>query len=69
MRHPIYTGLFLAWIAFALRSYSTLNAAILVVVISLIVIQSLVEEGFLRHDTEYETYMRRVKYRYVPWLV
>jgi len=69
VRHPIYTGLFLAWTAFALRVYSPKSAAILLVVITLIVIKSLVEEGFLRHDTEYEAYMRRVKYRYVPWLV
>jgi protein-S-isoprenylcysteine O-methyltransferase Ste14 len=69
VRHPIYTGLFLAWTALALRLYSPVNVAILLTVYTLIVIKSVVEEGFLRHDPEYAEYMRRVKYRFIPGLV
>jgi protein-S-isoprenylcysteine O-methyltransferase Ste14 len=69
VRHPIYAGLFLAWLSLALRLYSSANVAILLTIYALIVIKSIVEEGFLRQDPEYAEYMRLVKYRFIPGLV
>jgi protein-S-isoprenylcysteine O-methyltransferase Ste14 len=69
VRHPIYTGLFLAWVSLTLRLYSSVNVAILVAIYALYVIKSLVEESFLRQDPEYAQYMRQVRYRFIPGLV
>jgi protein-S-isoprenylcysteine O-methyltransferase Ste14 len=69
VRHPIYTGLYLAWVSFALRLYSSVNVAIFLTICALFVIKSIVEEGFLRQDPGYAQYMRQVKYRFIPGLV
>jgi protein-S-isoprenylcysteine O-methyltransferase Ste14 len=69
VRHPIYTGLFLVWAVLVLRLYSGVNVALLLTFYVLIVIKCLVEEAFLRHDPEYEQYMQRVRYRFIPGLV
>jgi protein-S-isoprenylcysteine O-methyltransferase Ste14 len=69
VRHPIYTGLFLAWLSLALRLYSSANVAIFLTIYALFVIKSIVEEGFLRQDPEYAQYMRHVRYRFIPGLV
>lgn len=66
VRHPIYTGLFVAMVALVCRSYSraTLLAASIIVV--LFMIKSVVEERFLRADPEYAAYMQRVRKRWIP---
>ena len=69
VRHPIYSGLFLAWLALALRFFSAANVAIFLTQCALMVIKSLVEENFLAKDPEYAEYMRRVRHRYVPGVV
>ena len=68
VRHPIYTGLFLAWISLTLRLFSQTNVLIFVTICSLYFIKSLVEESFLRKDSAYATYMSRVRYRFIPWI-
>jgi protein-S-isoprenylcysteine O-methyltransferase Ste14 len=69
MRHPIYTGIYLAYLALVLQNYSTLNAAIFAIGAALFVIKSFVEEGFLRRDAEYASYMSLVPWRWVPFVV
>ena len=66
VRHPIYTGLFLAWISLTLRQFSQTNVLILIALYTLYFIKSLVEESFLRKDSSYATYMSHVRYRYIP---
>lgn len=68
VRHPVYAGLFVTWFTLALRVFSGVNATIFVVACTLIVIKCIVEEQFLRADPEYEQYMQRVKYRFIPGL-
>ncbi len=68
VRHPIYTGLFLAWASFTLRLYSPANVGILLTIYTLFVIKSIVEEDLLRQDPEYAQYMAQVKYRFIPGL-
>lgn len=65
-RHPIYTGIFFAYLALALQNFSALNAAIFVTGAALFAIKSFVEEDFLREDPEYAAYMRRVPWRWLP---
>lgn len=69
VRHPIYTGVFLAYAALALQNWSTRNATIFAVGAALFVIKSFVEEGFLRQDAEYARYMARVPSRWIPYVI
>jgi len=32
-------------------------------------IKSLVEEGFLRHDSQYAAYMQKVRARWIPFVI
>ena len=70
MRHPVYTGVLLTNLAFVLRAYSPLNALLMGLgVFWFIPVKSLVEEDFLRHDPQYATYMRRVRARWIPYVI
>ena len=66
VRHPIYTGLFLALTGFVLRAYSISNLLAAGVVVALFAIKSVVEERFLAHDPEYVAYLQRVRWRWMP---
>ena len=70
MRHPIYTGLLFANIAFALRAFSPLNVLLLGLgSFWFIPVKSLVEEDFLRADPQYAAYMWRVRARWIPFVI
>jgi protein-S-isoprenylcysteine O-methyltransferase Ste14 len=66
VRHPIYSGLFVTLFAFVLRFYAPLNLLLFVVIISLFMLKSVIEEWFLRDNPEYATYMKQVRYRWIP---
>ncbi len=69
VRHPIYTAMFVNYLAFALNAYSPGNVIIAVVGALWFVIKSFVEEWFLSADPEYVEYMQRVRWRWIPWIV
>jgi protein-S-isoprenylcysteine O-methyltransferase Ste14 len=69
VRHPIYTGVFLAYLAFAFARYSPRNVLIAGLGILWFVVKSFVEEDFLRIDPQYAAYMRRVRARWIPLVV
>jgi len=70
VRHPVYTGVLFAHTAFVFRAYSPLNLLLLGMgVMWFIPIKSLVEEDFLRHDSQYAAYMQRVKARWIPFVI
>jgi protein-S-isoprenylcysteine O-methyltransferase Ste14 len=67
VRHPIYTGAFLAMLALVLRSYSRLNLVLGATIVLLFMVKSIVEEYFLkRDDPAYATYIQRVRWRWFP---
>ena len=66
VRHPIYSGLFVAMIALVLRSYAPTTLLAVSIIIVLFVIKSLVEERFLSADPEYAAFLQRVRYRWIP---
>lgn len=66
VRHPIYTGIFVTYLGFALSAYSPVNVTLLVLFAGVFVIKSLIEERFLMRDTRYAEYMRQVRWRWVP---
>src|SRR5262249_11378578 len=61
VRHPIYTGLLLAWVSLTLRLFSYTNLVIFLTICTLYFIKSLVGESFLRKDPAYASYMSRVR--------
>ena len=69
VRHPIYTGIFVAYAGLVLRAYSPLNLSMVVVVSTLFMIKSVVEENFLKADPVYAEYMRKVRWRWIPGIV
>jgi protein-S-isoprenylcysteine O-methyltransferase Ste14 len=70
MRHPVYTGILLTNVAFLQRAFSPLNALLLGLgAFWFIPVKSLVEEDFLRADQQYAEYMRRVRARWIPFLI
>jgi protein-S-isoprenylcysteine O-methyltransferase Ste14 len=69
MRHPIYTGLFLGYLALGLRAFSPRNAVLLALGTLWFVIKSFIEENFLGADAEYATYLNRVRTRWIPFVV
>ncbi len=66
VRHPIYTGTFVASLAFVLRAYSPLNLTTAIALVALLMIRSVVEEAFLRDDGAYAVYVRQVRWRLFP---
>ena len=69
VRHPIYTGLFLAWLSLCLRQYSMLNLGLFLTICVLYFIKSWVEEDLLRHDPVYSAYMGNVRHRFFPGIL
>ena len=66
VRHPIYSGLFVTLLAFTLRGYSPLSLLLCAIIVGLFMLKSVIEECFLRDNPEYETYMKQVRYRWIP---
>jgi protein-S-isoprenylcysteine O-methyltransferase Ste14 len=66
VRHPIYSGVFLGYVAAGLENYTPSYVAMAGTISLLFVIKSFVEEDFLRQDPEYAEYMKKVRYRWFP---
>ncbi len=68
IRHPIYTGIFISYLGFALRAYSPRNVLVAGIGCALFVIKTFMEEHFLAEDPGYAAYMRTVRWRWFPYL-
>jgi protein-S-isoprenylcysteine O-methyltransferase Ste14 len=66
VRHPIYSSYLITHIAFLLAHPTALNAAILIIADSALVMRALIEERVLGADAEYQAYCRRVGWHLVP---
>jgi len=66
MRHPIYTGIFLSFIALDLSAFSWINLILDGISAGLWVVKTFVEERFLRQNPEYAEYMQKVRWRWFP---
>ncbi len=69
VRHPIYTGAFVNYIALLLARYAPATLILVALGIFWFLIKSVVEERFLRADPEYAAYMARVRQRWIPRVV
>jgi protein-S-isoprenylcysteine O-methyltransferase Ste14 len=66
VRHPIYLGGSLIFVANALSAYSPLNVTVVALGVFWFVLKSVAEESFLRSDPAYADYMERVRWRWIP---
>jgi protein-S-isoprenylcysteine O-methyltransferase Ste14 len=66
VRHPIYTGYLIAHVAFLLANPTPLNAIIIGLSDSALIIRALMEERVLVRDVVYQAYCRRVGWHLVP---
>jgi protein-S-isoprenylcysteine O-methyltransferase Ste14 len=66
VRHPIYTGYLIAHFAFLLANPTPLNAIIIGLSDSALIIRALMEERVLVRDVVYQAYCRRVGWHLVP---
>lgn len=69
VRHPIYTGLIMSYLAVALRIYSQRNVTLLAIAVFWMLVKSFVEESFLRTDPQYAAYMTKVRARWIPFAI
>jgi protein-S-isoprenylcysteine O-methyltransferase Ste14 len=68
VRHPIYTGYLIAHVAFLLAHPTPLNAIVIGLSDSALIIRALMEERVLVRDVVYQAYCRRVGWHLVPGL-
>jgi hypothetical protein len=66
LRHPIYAGYLVTHAAFLVAHPSAWNIALVVVSDVALLVRSLYEERTLARDSEYASYMTRVRWRVVP---
>lgn len=69
VRHPIYFGYFLMHIGFLLSNFSVYNALLYALLYSLQFGRMYYEEKTLKQNEDYVQYMKKVKYRFIPFLV
>jgi protein-S-isoprenylcysteine O-methyltransferase Ste14 len=69
VRHPMYAGSILLMIGMALWLESYAAGLLASVPIGLLILRILIEEAFLRRELKgYDAYMKKVRYRLVPFL-
>jgi protein-S-isoprenylcysteine O-methyltransferase Ste14 len=68
VRHPIYTGYFVAWFAYVLENPSARNGGLLALALVAQLVRIHEEERVLADEDEYRRYMTSVRRRLIPYL-
>ncbi len=68
VRHPMYLASIAIRLGYLAKHTSVQNAAVFVVMLWLYVKRAKYEEGIMSQDRRYAEYMRRVRYRFLPWI-
>lgn len=68
VRHPMYLASIAIRLGYLGKHVSAQNAAVFLVMLWLYVKRAKYEEGIMREDRRYAEYMRRVRYRFLPWI-
>lgn len=68
VRHPIYFGYLISLTCVVVQNFSLFNLCVLCGVFACDVMRILAEEKILREDDQYRAYMRRVKWRLLPFI-
>ena len=68
VRHPMYGTDILLRIGFVISHFSWLTIFILVASSGCYVYRAILEERFLSKQPDYAEYMKKVKYRFIPYI-
>ncbi|OQW93741.1 MAG: hypothetical protein BWK79_09570 [Beggiatoa sp. IS2] len=68
VRHPMYGTDILLRIGMTISHFNAFTVSIFIVSTACYVYRALLEERFLNHQPEYQEYMQKVKYRFIPRL-
>lgn len=68
VRHPMYLGYLVGYIAYGFVYPSLRNLLIIVGTVLALNVRAIAEERFLERDPVYRDYLQRVRYRFVPFL-
>ncbi|NWG13795.1 MAG: isoprenylcysteine carboxylmethyltransferase family protein [Acidobacteria bacterium] len=68
VRHPLYSSYILGHIGYILNNPSLENCVIFVLGTMLQVHRMFIEESFLKHDDAYGEYMKRTRWRLIPFV-
>ena len=68
VRHPMYGTDILLRIGFIISHLNLFTSVVFIISTSLYVYRAILEERFLVLQPEYKEYMRKVKYRFIPYI-
>jgi protein-S-isoprenylcysteine O-methyltransferase Ste14 len=68
VRHPLYGSYAIGYIGFLLGNPSIINVLLIVVTFICQYLRAVAEERVLVRDPEYQAYMQRVRYRFIPFI-
>ena len=68
VRHPLYTGYFVLCVGFLLQNFSVRNISAFAVFAIFESLRLLIEEQFLSKNEEYSAYMKKVRWRVIPYV-
>ena len=66
VRHPIYLGYLLCYLAFCIANPTAMNLALVLMTDASLVVRALIEERTLVNDERYRTYCSRVAWHFLP---
>ena len=69
VRHPLYFGYFIGHMAFLLNNFSVWNVEVFVALYILQFVRMYYEERTLSKNEQYREYKKRVKYRFIPFVL
>ena len=68
VRHPLYAAYVIGHVGYVINNPSTKNILLLSVSTALQIQRVFIEEGFLREDAAYAEYVKRTRWRLVPFI-
>ena len=68
IRHPMYATDILLRMGFLINHFNLLTLILFITSAVCYVYRAILEEQFLMHQPEYQEYMHRVKYRFIPFV-
>lgn len=68
VRHPMYGTDIMLRIGFMISHFNPLTLFLFIISTGAYVYRAILEERFLKQDIEYAEYMKKVKYRFIPFI-
>ncbi|WP_129628060.1 methyltransferase family protein [Candidatus Oscillochloris fontis] len=69
VRHPLYGSYLFSYLGFLLGNASLLNLLVIIFSIAFQYLRTKAEEQVLLRDPTYQTYIQKVRYRFIPFLI